>query len=181
MIQRLSEVQAEMQNLFNFIFGQGKQKQITFQKKRKGKERKKKKHYYCLRTFRIDSSSTCDKTHQSTALPILGSAAAFLNYTAQRFCIRKGSWLHEIRGKGWAATSKRDKTRNHSPTTLCRNSTPQCSPATFNYVDDDQLERGKACCVNPPCCLANIHVSTVKAAHHSGIRRQMSNAACDDP
>lgn len=155
------------------FFGGGAQKQVIIPKE--------KKHYHCLQTFPIDSSTACDKTHQSTALPILGSAAAFLNYTAQRFCIGKGSLLHEIRGKGGAATSKPDKTRNHSPTALCRNSTPQCSPATFNYVDDDQLERGKACCVNPPCCLANIHVSTVKASHHNSIRRQMSDAARDDP
>lgn len=67
----------------------------SFQKKKK---RKEKKHYHCLQTFQIDSSAASDKTHQSSVLPILGSAAAFLNYTAGRFCIGKGSLLHEIRG-----------------------------------------------------------------------------------
>lgn len=90
----------------------------------------------------MDSSSACDTAHQSTTLPILGSAAAFLNYTAQRFCIQKGSRLYEIRREGGPATSKRDKMHNHSTTMLHRNSTPQCSSATFNYADDDQLERG---------------------------------------
>lgn len=139
MIQKRAEVQASKKaaKLIQFSFWAGESKYGALFHKKKRKEK-----HYCLETFQMDSSSACDKKHQSTALPILGSAAAFLNYTAQRFCIGKGSQLHEIRGEGGSATSKRDKTRNHSTTMLRRNTTPQCSPATFNYVDDDQLERG---------------------------------------